>query len=274
MIGAFLKAGGLDEVQAAGDGKAQRRQNFVPHRHRPCQRIGAGNEAAHGDGPARQPLALRQSVQDGERAPRMPDEKDGHLRKAGFGTGKTQCRRQIARALVEAAHILAVAFAAACSVVCQYAKTRPCERADLRHVCEVPRPEAVHEYDERARRIGAAVDEAAQGVVSGCKFDGLCLQAVKIVSGKIFEARVAFIPLPEKGAVNAPRKSKYPRADDQYNGRRTAKDQPTHIFSSRQYRFMRDIVLRILAKSGIYSRKIHLQRQIISVKIEREVFPQ
>ena len=215
MIGVFSEAGELDEVQAAGDGKAQRRQNFAMHRHRPRQRIGTGDKTAHGDGAAHHPLALRQGIQDGEGAPRMPDEENGHPRKAGFGTGKAQRRRQIARALVEAAHILAVAFAAAGSVVCQYAKTRPRERADLRRVCEVPRPEAVHEYDERARRFGAAVDTAAQGVVSGCEFDGLSLQAVKIVGGKLFEARVAFIPLPEKGAINAPRKSKYPRADDQ-----------------------------------------------------------
>lgn len=215
MIGVFSEAGELDEVQAAGDGKAQRRQNFTVHRHRPRQRIGTGDKTAHGDGAAHQPLALRQGVQDGEGAPRMPDEENGHPRKAGFGTGKAQCRQQIARALVEAAHIFAVAFAAARGVVCQHAKASPRESADLSRVREVPCPKAVHKYDERARRFGAAVDTAAQGVVSGCEFDGLSLQAVKIVGGKIFEARVAFIPLPEKGAINAPRKSKYPRADDQ-----------------------------------------------------------
>ena len=233
MIGVFSEAGELDEVQAAGDGKAQRRQNFVPHRHRPCQRIGAGDEPAHGDGTAHHPLALRQGIQDGKRAPRMPDEENGHPRKAGFGTDKAQRRRQIARALVKAAHIFAVALAAARGVVCQHAKARPREGADLRRVREVPCPEAVHEYDERARLFGAAVDEAAQGVISGCKFDGLRLQAAKIVDGKIFEARVAFVSLPEKGAVDAPRQGEYPRAGDQQNGRRAAKDQPTHIESSR-----------------------------------------
>ena len=86
MIGIFSEAGGLDEAQAAGDGKAQRRQNFAMHRHRPRQRVGTGDKPAHGDGAAHHPLALRQGIQDGEGAPRMPDEENGHPRKAGFGT--------------------------------------------------------------------------------------------------------------------------------------------------------------------------------------------